>query len=171
MMVLADAWQLLKPGDMLTFLACIAVGLFIYNQILEAVLKSRQAYGRKPTLDEDYRSQQKIVEDLKARLSGLAPQQQVTELVKQLGSFATAQSVRDIEKLLPEFVRQREFDDRLVLLEAHISEGWRDVRREVEDSRRTSEAQREGMHNRMSVIAEVLYDIRGRLRAAAGEAL
>lgn len=174
--MIADIWSGFDPG-VIGWVILSLVALAIFAAALFAALNGgRQFFGRKPTIDEDFRSQQKTLEELRQSLSGLAPNEKITELVSKLGQFATQDQIRKIELALPELIKreeltsciekiEREHDQQLKELRAYVHQEVHNLRNDIGGMRLDSTEAREGMHNRMHVFSEVLFEMRGLLIA------
>lgn len=139
--------------------------LFIANQILTFIKNWNVNFGRKPSLDED-------MHDLRKELQGLAPEEKVEALVNKFGTFATAAEVDIIRNELKSKVDQSQMDRRMKEVNDKLEKIERDLGGDIETFRvesrtfwNSAEHQREGLHNRINVIAEAVSEIRGWLRA------
>lgn len=170
----AETEWLVAGLGVLAFLAMLA------NHVLGVVGKARALYGRKPPFDEDFRTHQKVLDELKLSLAGLAPKEKMDELVKQLGSFATQPQIQRVELEMTEMIKREEFERVMKELENDIQAQIKEQRdylhravdqlhAEIRDQNAATELYRGGMQNRMNVFTEVLFEIRGRCFAVRNE--
>ena len=176
---LADIMDRFSPGGIGWAVLGILGSLFAFVLVMSAISGWRNNFSRKPTVDDDFRSHQKVLDDLKTSLSGLAPNEKVNELVKQLGGFATQAQVREIEKQLPELITRIELERCMVKLEvehdqqikdlrAYIHEEVHHMRGDMQAAALSSDTYRIGVHSRLNALVEVIFEVRGTLTALSG---
>lgn len=164
----ALGWSVLAVIAMLTMTALVLTVLTLWRNYTK----------RNPPIDDEFRSQQKILDDLRHSLSGLAPNEKVDKLVEKLGNFATREDVIAIEKLLPELIKREELErclDKIVRdsdaqmkeMRAYVHDEVHKLRNDLQNMDATSQLYRAGVHSRLGSITEVLYEMRGQMRGAA----
>lgn len=172
-------WQILDGGDLLKWLAIVAVLLSLFVLALQARKLWQENYGRKPGLDDDLRSQKQVLADLKHSLAGLAPNEKVERLIERLGSFATQEQIRAIEIQLPGLINreelerclgklERDLDARVKEMSAYVHRAVHDLRGDVNAMRISVESGREGIHDRINLLVEATAGMRGMLEAIRG---
>lgn len=173
---LADPWNVLKPGDLLTFFAEIGVLVAIAVGVLTIIHLSRVVFGRKPPIADDLRSQKEVLDGLKLSLAGLAPNEKVEELVQRLGAFATQAQLREIELQLPELIKrdelerclekiERQQEARLKEFSAYMHDEVHKMRGDIGVVRLEGNEAREGLHRRIESLIKVSFENRGTLNA------
>lgn len=80
----------------------IAIGVIFgaaggVNQILGAIARAKELYGRKPSVDDDLQRYSQTIEKMKADLAKLPPSEKFEALVEKLGNFATVTQIAAIE--------------------------------------------------------------------------
>ena len=122
MISLADAWQVLRPGDLLTLLAGLGLLLFLAIQILSVVKHFRPQWIR--------------------------------------GSVETREREEWARK---SELQKLELDLRNELKETrqYFADEMHKLRTDFQGFLLSGEAQREGIHGRINVVCEVLYELRG----------
>jgi hypothetical protein len=156
----------------------IAFVIWAVNQGMEMLKGWRELTGRKPPLDDTVAKQAEALANLKEELKDMAPAEKVDALIEKLACCVKQQDFKDareeiraIELLLPSFITRIELDARIDRFETYQHESTHKLREEIQANRMVSEAQREGLHNRMNVLTEVLYELRGIMRRKAPEVL
>ena len=119
--LIADIWDKFPTGFAMNIFWFVVCMLSLAVLVLTALTLWRNYTARKPTIDEDFRSQQKVLEELKRSLAGLAPNEKVTELVNKLSQFATQDQIRKIELALPEMIKREELERCLEKLQRGIT--------------------------------------------------
>jgi hypothetical protein len=161
-------------------MAIMAVAFVIWgvNQGMEMLRGWREMTGRKPPLDDTVAKQAAALENLKEELKDMAPAEKVDALIEKLAHFVersdfndAREEIRAIELLLPTFITRKELDLRIDRFEEYQHKATHALREEIQGNRAVAEAQREGLHNRMNVLTEVLYELRGIMRRKAPEVL
>ena len=159
-------------------LMAAAFALMLANQGMLALKNWREMTGRKPPLDDDVASQAVALANLKEELKDMAPAEKVNALIEKLADFVeradfndVRQEVRAIELLLPTFITRKELDLRIDRFEEYQHKSTHALRDEIQANRVQSEARHEGLHNRINVLSEVLFELRGIMRRRSPEVL
>lgn len=127
--MIADVWDILVPGDMLKWLACLTIVVILSERVLALLkhFKPQLIRGSLTTSEKErwatFRELQKLETDLQAQLK-----------------------------------EQR----------AYLHDEIHKLRGDFQNFCLTSENQREGIHGRINVICEVLYELRGLIRSREG---
>lgn len=174
--MIADIWGGFDPG-VIGWVGLSFVALAIFLAAAFAALNGgRQFFGRKPTIDEDFRSQQKTLDKLQQSLAGLAPNEKIHELVSRLGQFATQEQIRALELKLPEYIKreelercladlERDFGRQMTEMRSYVHERTHELRSDLQAMQTASDVAREGLHQRVNALVEVTFENRGVLSA------
>jgi hypothetical protein len=117
--------QLPSPtmGQLGTFLLCAFCVMGIAAAVLVFINQYREAFGRKPPVDD-------AIEALRKQLEGLAPSAKVEKLIEQIGGAATREELAKVVALLME--KEKDLSQQIKDVRAYSHEGMHGVRHEMQ---------------------------------------
>jgi DNA anti-recombination protein RmuC len=178
----ADIWDHFAPSALGWAVLVIIATLTIAALVLTVWTLARNIFRRNPPIDQDLR-------ELEKKLAGLAPAEQVKALVDRLANAATKDEITKIREDMKGYVDQAQMDRRIGEVKDMIARTERDLTQQLKELRAylhedvhgfremaqatwaTAAEQREGLNNRMNVLAEAMSEVRGWLRAKFKEDL